>query len=69
VAEAFSDMEFSTVDGVRVRYEDGWCLCRASNTEAILVMRAEGRTESALEAILADVNARLGHMMDLSALH
>jgi len=69
VAEAFSDMEFSTVDGVRVRYEDGWCLCRASNTEAILVMRAEGRTEASLEAILADVNARLGHMMDLSALH
>ena len=27
VAEAFSDMEYSTVDGIRVRYEDGWCLC------------------------------------------
>ncbi len=25
VAEAFSDMEYSTVDGIRVRYEDGWC--------------------------------------------
>jgi len=69
VAEAFADMEFSTVDGIRVRYDDGWCLCRASNTEAILVMRAEGRTEAALEAILTDVNARLGQMLDLSALH
>ena len=69
VAEAFSDMEFSTVDGIRVRYDDGWCLCRASNTEAILVMRAEGRTEASLEAILTDVNARLGQMLDLSALH
>ena len=69
VAEAFSDMEYSTVDGIRVRYEDGWCLCRASNTEAILVMRAEGRTEAALKTILADVNARLGQMLDLSALH
>ena len=69
VAEAFADMEFSTVDGIRVRYDDGWCLCRASNTEAILVMRAEGRTEAALGAILTDVNARLGRMLDLSALH
>ena len=69
VAEAFSDMEYSTVDGIRVRYEDGWCLCRASNTEAILVMRAEGRTKAALETILADVNVRLGQMLDLSTLH
>ena len=69
MAEAFSDMEYSTVDGIRVRYEDGWCLCRASNTEAILVMRAEGRTEAALETILADVNARLGQMLDLSTLY
>ena len=69
VTEAFSDMEYSTVDGIRVRYEDGWCLCRASNTEAILVMRAEGRTEAALEAILTDVNVRLGQMLDLSTLH
>ena len=69
VAEAFADLEFSTVDGIRVRYDDGWCLCRASNTEAILVMRAEGRTKAALGAILTDVNARLGRMLDLSTLH
>ena len=69
VSEAFSEMECSTVDGIRVRYDDGWFLCRASNTEAILVMRAEGRTEAALGGILTDVNARLGQMLDLSALH
>jgi phosphomannomutase len=51
-----------------VRYDDGWYLCRPSNTEAILVMRAEGRTKAALESILADVNARIGHLTDLSAL-
>ena len=32
-------------------------------------MRAEGRTEAALETILADVNARLGQMLDLSTLY
>ena len=68
VEAAFADMECLTVDGIRVSYEDGWYLCRASNTEDILVMRAEGRSEAALESILADVNARIGHIADLSAL-
>ena len=68
VQETFSDMECSTVAGIRVRYDDGWYLCRPSNTEAVLVNRAEGLTEVALESILADVNARIGHMTDLSAL-
>tara|TARA_B100000700_G_scaffold245437_1_gene273926 strand:- start:105 stop:1487 length:1383 start_codon:yes stop_codon:yes gene_type:complete len=68
VESAFADMEKSTVDGIRVRYPYGWYLCRPSNTEPILVMRAEGRDESALEAIITDVNARIGHMLDLSKL-
>ena len=68
VEGAFADMEKSTVDGIRVSYPEGWYLCRPSNTEPILVMRAEGRDESALEAIITDVNARIGHMLDLSKL-
>ncbi len=68
VREAFSDIECSTVDGIRARYEDGWFLCRPSNTEPILVMRAEGRAQTALEGILSDVNERIGHIADLSAL-
>jgi len=68
VESAFADMEKSTVDGIRVRYSDGWYLCRPSNTEPILVMRAEGRDDSALAAIIEDVNSRIGHMLDLSKL-
>ncbi|MEC9120637.1 MAG: phosphomannomutase/phosphoglucomutase, partial [Candidatus Thermoplasmatota archaeon] len=68
VKHAFADMEKSTVDGIRVRYPDGWYLCRPSNTEPILVMRAEGRDDSALAAIIKDVNSRIGHMLDLSNL-
>lgn len=68
VEHAFADMEKSTVDGIRVRYLDGWYLCRPSNTEPILVMRAEGRDDSALAAIIEDVNSRIGHMLDLSNL-
>ena len=68
VLAAFEDMEKSTVDGIRVRYEDGWYLCRPSNTEPILVMRAEGRNKEALEGILSDVNKRIGHIVDLEKL-
>ena len=65
VREAYSDMEYSAVDGVRVRYPDGWYLCRASNTEPILVMRAEAGTEEGLASIKTDVEARIGSIINL----
>ena len=68
VRKAFSDVEFSSVDGVRVRYEDGWFLCRPSNTEPILVMRAEGSNREALDAIISDVENRVGHLLDIEKL-
>ncbi|DAC56632.1 MAG TPA: phosphomannomutase/phosphoglucomutase, partial [Candidatus Poseidoniales archaeon] len=52
ITEAFNDMETSTVDGVRVRFNDddgeyvGWYLARKSNTEPVLVMRMEALSES-----------------------
>jgi phosphomannomutase / phosphoglucomutase len=33
-----------TIDGVRVNFQDGWGLIRASNTEPVLSLRFEGRT-------------------------
>jgi phosphomannomutase/phosphoglucomutase len=56
---ALKDMEAITVDGVRMIYKDGWGLLRASNTQPILVARAEGITEEALEAISSDVKRRI----------
>ncbi|MCH2441472.1 MAG: phosphomannomutase/phosphoglucomutase [Candidatus Thalassarchaeum sp.] len=68
VEQAFADMEKSTEDGIRVRYSDGWYLCRPSNTEPILVMRAEARNQELLNSIIEDVNSRIGHILDLSEL-
>ncbi|MAP85135.1 MAG: phosphomannomutase [Euryarchaeota archaeon] len=68
VTSAFADMPTSTVDGIRVRYDDGWYLCRPSNTEPILVMRAEGRDQEALDHILSDVRRRIGEIVDLEKL-
>ena len=65
VRDAYSDMEYSAVDGVRVRYPDGWYLCRASNTEPILVMRAEAGSEESLVAIKSDVETRIGSIINL----
>jgi phosphomannomutase/phosphoglucomutase len=39
------------VDGARVIFPDGWALVRASNTQAALIVRAEGKTPDALEKI------------------
>ena len=43
--------QVETVDGVRVRTPDGWWLLRASNTQAVLVARAEARDEAGLERL------------------
>ena len=39
------------VDGVRVTFSDGWGLIRASNTQPLLVLRFEARTEKRLGEI------------------
>jgi phosphomannomutase/phosphoglucomutase len=40
-----------TIDGVRWRTGEGWGLIRASNTQPLLVLRFEARSETALAAI------------------
>ncbi len=39
------------IDGVRVNTPDGWWLARASNTQAVLVVRAEAHSPEALERL------------------
>ncbi len=43
----------SEIDGVRVLTADGWWLLRASNTQAVLVARAEAKTAQGLEGLKA----------------
>ncbi len=37
--------ECSTIDGVRIKFGDGWGLVRASNTQPVIVCRFEAKTE------------------------
>ena len=57
--KAKREHECSTIDGVRIMYPDGWGLIRASNTQPVVVVRCEGRTKEALEAIMTDIKARV----------
>jgi phosphomannomutase/phosphoglucomutase len=48
------------VDGARVQFGDGWGLVRASNTQPILVLRFEARTEARLKQIQDIFRQKLG---------
>jgi phosphomannomutase len=50
-ALADKDMEINDIDGVRVTTPDGWWLMRASNTEDVLTIRAEGFTTEGLDRL------------------
>ena len=46
-------------DGARVNTPDGWWLLRASNTQDVLVARAEANDEAALGRLVAEIDAQL----------
>ena len=47
------------IDGVRIQFEHGWGLIRASNTQPVMVMRFEADTKEQLAAIRAEVEGWL----------
>lgn len=51
--------DVNDTDGARVNTPDGWWLLRASNTQDVLVARAEAKDEAALDRLLAMIDAQL----------
>ena len=51
--------EISDIDGVRVKFGQGWGLLRASNTQPVLVMRFEATSPERLEEYRATMTAAL----------
>ncbi|MFI5305588.1 MAG: phosphomannomutase/phosphoglucomutase, partial [Nitrospiria bacterium] len=47
------------VDGVRILFDDGWGLVRASNTQPILVLRFEATSERRLKEIQSEIESAL----------
>ena len=72
---AFEDYDSSTIDGVRVRFNNdstgeqiGWYLARKSNTEPILVMRVEAVDEMVLKALLMMIQQRVSPIINIDKL-
>jgi phosphomannomutase len=51
--------DVNRTDGARVTTPDGWWLLRASNTQDVLVARAEARDEAGLDRLVAQIDAQL----------
>jgi len=57
LAETGADV--NRTDGARVNTADGWWLLRASNTQDVLVARAEAKDEAGLERLMGQINEQL----------
>lgn len=51
--------DVNRTDGARVNTPDGWWLLRASNTQDVLVARAEAKSQQGLDRLMAMIDAQL----------
>jgi phosphomannomutase/phosphoglucomutase len=64
IAEEFAKTnEVITIDGARILFENGWGLVRASNTQAILVLRFEADSEENLARIRETVETKVNELI------
>ncbi len=62
IAEEFAKTnEVIQIDGARILFENGWGLVRASNTQAILVLRFEADSRENLQKIRSAVEAKVNY--------
>ncbi len=67
IADHFAKInEVITIDGARIIFEHGWGLVRASNTQAILVLRFEADSDENLSEIRETVEAMVAEFIVLS---
>ena len=52
-------LKVDSTDGARVMTGDGWWLLRASNTQDVLVARAEAREEAGLARLISEIDQQL----------
>lgn len=64
IADEFAQTnEVITIDGARILFENGWGLVRASNTQAILVLRFEADSKENLNKIRETVESRVNYFI------
>jgi phosphomannomutase/phosphoglucomutase len=62
--QAFPEYESNDLDGIRISFDQGWGLVRASNTQAALVMRFEASSEELLKEYRNVVEKRLANLRE-----
>ncbi len=55
LAEKFKGKDPLTIDGVKIDYPKGWTLVRASNTQPMLRLTAEGKTQADAERMMEEL--------------
>ena len=51
LADKFKNEKVTTIDGVKIDFEEGWVHLRKSNTEPIIRVYSEGKTEAEAERL------------------
>jgi phosphomannomutase/phosphoglucomutase len=59
-----SHYKTSDLDGVKVYFNDGWALARASNTQPAIVVRVEAETETSLKGIKKVVLSKISEVLE-----
>ena len=59
MAEAYSDHDITTKDGVKIQFDKGWALVRPSSTEPKMSVRCEAETQQDLDEILEEVEGKV----------
>lgn len=60
---AFSGYPLTDIDGIRINFDNGWALIRASNTQPALVMRFEAKDTESLDRIRNCVEGKLREIL------
>lgn len=60
VSKHFSDADQDWLDGLTVAYPNGWFILRPSNTESLLRLNAEAKTQNELDQLVEKVTKLLG---------
>ncbi|MBI4654149.1 MAG: phosphomannomutase/phosphoglucomutase [Nitrospirae bacterium] len=68
VKEAFKEYPLVTIDGIRIKFNGGWGLIRASNTQPALVLRFEAKDEATLKEIKDFVEGALNKIINFKSL-
>jgi len=60
LSKRYADAQIDWLDGVTVGYKDWWFNCRPSNTEPLLRLNVEAKTQEMLDEKLAELKVSLG---------